>query len=82
MSGEAMKVEAEQLGIPELPPLVIKHPLGGQPLAEVERRVEEMCLQLAAAILIAEKPPSITPWLLSNDGWRLALNERVFRAES
>jgi hypothetical protein len=76
------KAEAEQLGMPEPPLLVIKHPLGGQPPAGVERRVEEVCLQLAAAIPMAAKPPSITPWLLNNDGWQLVLSECVFQAES
>jgi hypothetical protein len=54
------KVEAEQLGMPTLPLLVIKHPLGGQPVAEVERRVEEALVRLAAAIPTAPNPVSTT----------------------
>lgn len=55
------KVEAEQLGMSELPLLVIKHPLGGQPVGEVERRVEETLVRLAAALPMASKPPMTTP---------------------
>ena len=55
------KVEAEQLGMPTLPLLVIKHPLGGQPAAEVERRAEETLVRLAAAIPTAANPVITTP---------------------
>ena len=55
------KVEAEQLGMPELPLLVIRHPLGGLPAAEVERRVDEALARLAAAIPKAPNPTITTP---------------------
>jgi hypothetical protein len=55
------KVEAEQLGMPELPLLIIRHPLGGLPAAEVERRVDETLARLAAAIPKAPNPTSSTP---------------------
>jgi hypothetical protein len=55
------KVEAEQLGMPELPLLVIRHPLGGLPAAEVERRVDETLARLAAAIPKAPNPTITTP---------------------
>jgi hypothetical protein len=55
------KVEAEQLGMPELPLLVIRHPLGGLPAAEVERRVDETLARLAAAIPMAPNPTITTP---------------------
>jgi hypothetical protein len=55
------KVEAEQLGMSELPLLVITHPLGGLPTAEIERRLEETLTRLAAALPIAPNPTIITP---------------------
>jgi hypothetical protein len=55
------KLEAAQLGMSDLPLLVITHPLGGQPLPEVERRVEETLVRLAAALPTTLNPTLSTP---------------------
>lgn len=55
------KVEAEKLGMPQLPLLVIRHPLGGVPAGEVEHRIEETLTRLAAAIPMASNLTIIAP---------------------
>jgi hypothetical protein len=55
------KVEAEQLGMPELSLLVIQHRLGRQPAAEVERRGQETLVRLAVATSVIPPPPLATP---------------------
>lgn len=42
--------EAKNLGMPDLPLVIIKHPIGGEPLSVIHQRAEDALVQVIRAL--------------------------------
>ena len=43
--------ESKNLGMPDLPLVIIKHPIGGEPLSVIQQRAEEALAQVIRALI-------------------------------